>query len=237
MLASLRWTWTAMAFATALASAPPEAPPAAAPAGLIQGTVILKRHSPVIGAAVLVRREDSAGRIDVTSTDSKGAFKVDSIPDGSYRVEILREGFRTVVKEAIVVRSPFRAVVEIVMEPEAASSGASSGAATGGAAVRVTGVVSAKDSGPKAEVRVRLSGSGEARSALTAADGSFAFDGVASGSHRLEVLGAGYIPIRVAVDLAADASIVATLVPQPPNYAPDPADLLPPEEPIPPPSS
>jgi hypothetical protein len=244
-----RKSWVAgvvLASSMASAAAPPDAPPppptlqpAEATSGLVQGTVILKRHVPVVGAAVVIRAEGPGDAIDVTSTDSKGAFRVEGVPDGSYRLEILREGFKTVVKDSVVVRAPFRAVVEIVMEPDAspASEPAQSGA-TAGAPIRVTGSAIAHDNGTKADVRVRLarSGADEPRTVLTDPDGKFTIDGLTAGYFRLEVLGAGYIPIRVGVDLRADSRITATLVPQPPNYAPAPADLLPPEEPIPPPA-
>jgi len=80
----------------------------------------------------------------------------------------------------------------------------------------------------------RADGKAEPRSTLSGPDGTFAIEGLSPGTWKIEVLGAGYLPIRVPLDLQADARVTATLVPQPMNYAPAPEDLLPPEEPIPP---
>jgi hypothetical protein len=80
----------------------------------------------------------------------------------------------------------------------------------------------------------RVDGTDEPRSTLSRADGSFAVEDLSPGAWRLEILGAGYLPIRVALDLDVDSRLTALLVPQPMNYTPAPEDLLPPEEPIPP---
>jgi hypothetical protein len=248
MLSSLLIGTTALAADPPPSGAPPgPAPPpvASAPATpatgtIIQGTVILKRKSPVVGAAVVVRSQDGGSSVVVTSTDAKGNFRVDSVQDGSYRLDVTREGYEPVVKDNVAVKAPFRAVVEIVME--AAKGGATAPAATpkDGAStgpIRLTGVASTRDSGPKGEVEIRMQradGKDEPRSTLSMQDGSFAIDGLTPGAWRLELLGAGYLPIRVALDLEEDSRMTATLVPQPMNYTPAPEDLLPPEEPIPP---
>jgi hypothetical protein len=178
----------------------------------------------------------------VTATDAKGNFRVDRILDGSYRLDITREGYRPVSKDNVAVKAPFRAVVEIVMEPAAGAAAAAprESAEGAGGSIRVHGATTTRDSGPKGEVRVRMQhadGSEEPRTVLTSPDGTFELSGLSPGSWRIEVLGAGYLPIRAFVDLEGDARVTATLVPQPTTFAPAPEDLLPPEEPIPPPAS
>ena len=56
-------------------------------------------------------------RIFVTSTDEKGAYRFDALPEGVYRVRLLKHGLEPVLKDGVELRFPFRAVVEVVMEP------------------------------------------------------------------------------------------------------------------------
>src|SRR5262245_52744254 len=74
-------------------TAPPSAaqPPVTAPSGAtpirparLQGSVKLERNRPVVGAAVTVVPEASDGEVIVTTTDSRGTFRVDDVPDGAY---------------------------------------------------------------------------------------------------------------------------------------------------------
>lgn len=227
--------------APAPASPAAPAPPTLVPGGtIVQGTVILNRRSPVVGAAVVIRPQDAVDRIAVTATDAKGNFRLDSVRDGSYRLDVTRDGYQPVVKDNVTVKAPFRAVVEIVMEPAAAGAAKPAAAAKtepATAPVRLSGVATTREGGPKGEVQIRVQradGGAEPRTVLSAPDGTFALEGLSAGSWRIEILGAGYLPIRVAVDLATDARMLALLVPQPMNYTPPPEDLLPPEEAIPP---
>ena len=207
---------------------------------IIQGSVILKRRSPVVGAAVVIRPQGGAGGIVVTATDSKGNFRVEAVKDGSYRLDVTREGYQPVVKDNVEVKAPFRAVVEIVMEAAKEGTPAAPAAKDGESApgpIRLSGLATTRESGPKGEVEIRMQradGKAEPRSTLSGPDGTFAIEDLSPGTWKIEVLGAGYLPIRVPLDLQADARVTATLVPQPMNYAPAPEDLLPPEEPIPP---
>jgi hypothetical protein len=223
-----------------------EAAPASSNRGRqLQGTVILRRNVPVVGANVLVRAEGTGSSFDLTATDAKGAFKVDSLPDGTYTVEVLRPGLKPITKQNVAIRAPFRAVVEVMMEPESGAAASTETRSADGAEpsssglIQVRGLVTTRDSGPKGEIRVRLvrpDGSEDPRAALTQPDGTFALEGLPAGPWRIEVLGAGYLPIRAKLYLGADSRVTATLVQQPANYKPAPEDLMPPEEPIPPPA-
>jgi hypothetical protein len=168
------------------------------------------------------------------TTGETGNFAFDGVADGTYRAEARREGYTTVVKSGIVVKAPFRAVVELVLvrgdgPPDPAKSLEGDAALTGN--VRVTG------GAPLAEARVRitrLDALDDPRTALTDATGGFAFDGLKAGRWRLELVGAGLLPLRADLDLAGPVVLAAALSRQPANYQPLPQDLIVPEDVIPP---
>jgi hypothetical protein len=221
-------------------------PAAAADArGQIQGAALVRRNVPVVGAVVTVRRSDDVSDLRLTTTDVRGAFRFDGLPDGRYRCEVAHDGYATVVKEDVDLRAPFRAVVEVTMAPAAA------GVAPPPAPAIVSADVIAPDAGAAAlrgavrdaqgkgtgEVRLRLTredGSDDPREQVTAGDGSFAFAGLRPGRWRLEVQGAGLLPVRTTVALAGTTSLAVSLVPQPAGHLPSVDDLMPREEPVPP---
>lgn len=223
-----------------LAQVPPAPPQTtadeAAPAGgQILGRALLGRNDPVVGAVVVVRPDGVRSAYRATATDARGAFRFDGLPEGSWTCTIDKDGLRPIVKTAIDVRAPYRAVVEVTMEkgtappppPPAPSGGAAS----------LSGVVVGEALGGLAETRVRLvpaGGRGDPKTALTAPDGSFALEGLSAGRFDLEIEGPGFLPIRTTLDLAGEATLAARLVPQPPGYEPHPEDLMPLEQPIPP---
>jgi hypothetical protein len=206
----------------------------------LEGTASLDRHRRVVGAAVVAGTRAGRSLFWLTSTDDKGLFVFDALPEGTYRVELRRDGLEPVVKEGIEVRFPFRAVVEVTLSPRATGRAAAGhDAAAVGKRVRLTGIVTVRGAGPLPEARVRLirtDGTEDPRATLTQRDGSFAVEDVPAGACGIEVLGPGYLPVRTALDLAEDASVEAILVPQPANYVAPAIDLLPQEEAIPPPA-
>jgi hypothetical protein len=204
----------------------------------LEGTASLDRHRRVVGATVLASSGSSLHWL--TSTDDKGFFALDRLPEGSYRVELRRDGLAPVVKEGINVRFPFRAVVEVTLAPatDRRVSAKREGAGTA-RRVRVTGTVRVRGGEPLGETRIRLVRADQVedpRSILTSRDGTFALEDVPAGAWRVEVLGPGYLPVRMVLGLADDARIEAVLVSQPANYVAPAVDLLPQEEPIPPPA-
>jgi len=219
-------------------AAPADAPVAPAlSSGQMRGTISYGRRAPAVGAVVLVRPESSPSPVRMATTGTAGTFAFDGLPDGSYRAEVRREGFAPVVKSGIRVRTPFRAVVELLLvrgetPPEAPQAGgADSGTASLAGTVRVAG------GAPVAEVRVRLTradGAADSRMLLTDAVGAFSLPELPAGRWRLDVQGAGLLPLRANLDLAGDVELEAQLAAQPANYKPLPQDLIVPEDVIPP---
>ncbi len=105
----------------------------------LQGRVHFSRTRMVVGATVLVQNQDDLSRIFVTSSDEKGKFRVDDLPDGKYKVAIDREGLAPIVKENIALRFPFRAVIEMPMVPQTEPASLTSTSSQGSAA-STTGV-------------------------------------------------------------------------------------------------
>lgn len=211
----------------------------------LQGTVLKGRRDPLVGATVLVRPDGDPSRLWLTATGERGAFRLDDLPNGQYVVAVTRPNFTPIVKDHVVVRFPFRAVVELTMVPAApgaeqdASVGQASGAAAAatGVVVAVSGTVVDLEQRPVADVRLRLvrvDGSHDPRSLRTEADGSFRIDDLPAGLWRVEIAGVGAIGLRKNVTLGADATMRVVMVPQPADYLPSPLELMPPERPIPP---
>jgi hypothetical protein len=188
-----------------------------------------------VGAIVVVRPESAPSPVRAATTGTSGTFAFDGLPDGTYRAEVRRDGYAPVLKSGIQVRAPFRAVVEVLLTRGGASRETIptvEGGASLGGTIRVAAGV------PLAEAHLRLTrvdGTDDSRMSLTGASGVFAFPGLTAGRWRLEVQGAGLLPLRTDLDLVGDVSIDAQLAAQPANYRPLPQDLLVPEDVIPPP--
>ena len=207
----------------------------------LQGTARIDRNRPVLGATVIVRAESGARDLYVTSTDGKGAFHFDGLPEASYTVEFHRDGLETIRKQEIVLRFPFRGIVEVVMKPlpkPPAPSSSPRASESGTGTLKLEGVALAQAGQPVPEVRVRLArvdGSQDPRDVLSQGDGTFALEGLTHGDWRLESLGLGFVPIRMDLSLEVSIRVTLLLVPLSPNSEPSPLDLMPHEEPIPPP--
>ena len=194
----------------------------------------------VTGAVVLATPESGESRIYVTTTDEKGKYRFESIPEGVYDVILMKHGLAPVTKDHVELQFPFRQVLEVLMEPGAGEvADASVGTPTApGAATTLEGLVRSRDGEALAEVRIRLiraDGTVDPRYALSGREGRFNLSDLEPGGWRIEILGAGFLPIRVPVTLAGQATVTAVLVAQPASYEPQPLDLMPPEMPIPPP--
>ena len=195
----------------------------------------------VTGAVVVATPESGESKIFVTATNVKGAYRFEAMPEGTYQVMLLKHGLEPVVKPKVDLRFPFRAVVEVEMEPASGAPPAEVLAATTsslGTTAGLGGRILDRVGDPIGEVRVRLTrvdGSVDPRDAVSDEDGEFAVTNVLPGKWKLEVLGAGYLPIRVPVSLSGEGELRAVLIPQPASYEPQPLDLMPPELPIPPP--
>ncbi len=225
---------------------PPPAPDAtktdAARASRLQGTAILGRNRPVTGATILVRASSRPGEMYVTATDAKGAFRLDGLPDGTYDVEFRRDGFETLKKEKIEVRFPFRAIVEVTMKPLAqpgslpARSAGSDATASG--SLKLEGIAVGQDGRGLSDVLVRLvrtDAAADPREVRSGEDGTFTLDALAPGAWELESRALAFLTVRADLSLVTSSHLRLVLVPQPTTYEPPPEDLIPTEEPIPPP--
>lgn len=206
----------------------------ARPGGQVRGTISYGRRVPAVGAVVLLRPEQAQSPVYAATTGAAGTFAFDAVQDGTYRAEVRRDGYVPQEKTGIVVRAPFRAVVELVLapgKPAPAPPAEADGSASLSGSVRIAG------GAPTAEVRARLvraDAADDPRSALTDGSGAFAFTGLKAGRWRLELAGAGLLPLRAEIDLAGDVVLEAALASQPANYQPPAQDLIVPEEVIPP---
>jgi hypothetical protein len=225
---------------TTVAPTPVQPPAASLPAsssGQVRGTISYGRHSPAVGAIVMVRPEGAPSPVRIATTGTSGAFAFDGLSDGTYRAEVRRDGYVPIVKSGIKVRAPFRAVVEVLLLPGEAPP-REPVTLSGGAAL--SGVVRFAAGAPLAEARVRLTrpdGADDSRTVLTDAAGAFSLPQLKSGRWRVDVQGAGLLPVRADLELAGDVAIEVQLAGQPANYRPLPQDLIVPEEAIPPPGS
>jgi hypothetical protein len=209
-----------------------------APAGQMRGVITTARRTPAVGAVVLVRPEGAPSPVRVGTTGSSGRFAFDGLVDGTYRAEVRREGYAPVVKSGIEVKAPFRAVVEVTLARGNAAPAEAPSKAEGTGAVRLT--VRTSPESPLAEARVRLvqaEGREDPRASLTDAKGEAAFENLPAGTWRLEILGAGLLPLRAAIDVPGEIAVEATMSPQPADYQPAPQDLIVPEEATPPPAA
>jgi hypothetical protein len=215
--------------------AAPSAPAPAGPGGQIRGTIFYGRHEPAVGAIVVVRPESGVTPVRAATTGTSGTFAFNGLPDGTYRAEVRREGYATMVKTGIGVRAPFRAVVELQLA-RGDAPGAPAKEVSGSAALNGTVRGNAGALLSEAHVRLtRVGGDEDSRSIVTDTTGTFTFASLAAGRWRLEVQGAGLLPLRADLDLEGDVTLDAQLAPQPANYKPLPQDLLVPEDVIPPP--
>lgn len=220
-----------------------DAPAASAREKLSQlgGRAYLGRNAPVVGATVLVWPEERNGEVYLTSTDENGVFRVDGLPDGSYSLRVEREGLAAKAKDGIPLKFPFRAVVELNMDPLAPGSAEASAvipdATAAGGPLSLKGLVVEEGAGPMGEVQlrfVRTDGREDPRGLRSLRDGTFEVTGAGAGVWRLEVSAVGYLSQRLALDLQGAAFLKVILVRQPADYDPTPLELMPPEQPIPP---
>jgi len=218
------------------APTPPAAPaPSVAGLGQIRGTVSYGRRDPAVGAIVIARPEGAPSPVHLATTGTSGTFAFDGLTDGTYRVEVRRDGSAPIIKSGVKVRAPFRAVVEVVLVPGEAPRG---DAAPVDGSASFSGIVRIAGGAPLPEARVRLTrddGADESKTVFTNASGDFSIPELKAGRWRVEVQGAGLLPVRAQLDLLGDVAFDVQLAAQPVNYRPLPQDLIVPEDVIPPP--
>ena len=206
----------------------------------LQGRASLSRNRHVVGATVLVRPADESSMMFLTATDSKGRFRIDGLPDGSYHVELRREGLESIVKRDIGLRFPARAVIEVTMKPTAepavrtALPVSRNEGVDEGQLVTVSGrVLHAGEPIPDVKLRfVRRDGRVDPFTARSSSDGTFGPKLVPAGPWRLQASLVGFLPIWISVDIERDSQLTVAMVPQPVAHTPSPLELMPEEQPI-----
>src|SRR5262245_55649212 len=76
------------------------------PSGQMRGVITTARRTPAVGAVVVVRPEGAPSPVRVGTTGASGRFAFDGLADGTYRAEVRREGYTSVVKSGIEVKAP-----------------------------------------------------------------------------------------------------------------------------------
>src|SRR5262245_53885125 len=82
--------------------------------GVISGTIKDPNGAVVPNAAISVRSE-SSGELRTAVTDGQGRFKVERLEPGSYRLNISRDGFKTIERD-LVIESGKPVTIEIKLE-------------------------------------------------------------------------------------------------------------------------
>jgi len=240
------------------ADAPPPAPPAPAPAvpaataaaprGRIRGEVGVSRRFPITGAVVAAVREDDLSTVFLTTTDSIGVFLFEGIAEGTYRLDVFKDGLQPLRKEGVVVRGPFRTELSLQV-PVGAGDEPLVGEQTDapppleemtpapGAEVDVTVVAQGgvPIEGARISLRSQDSGADPVRAA-TQTSGKIVLRRPRPGLYELRIEAPGFLPIHVKrLRLAGVFSSARIfLTPRPYNYPGTPTDLLPDEKPVPP---
>ena len=217
---------------------------AASKTSRLQGSAFLDRRTKVTGASVMAQCPEHPRKVWLTATDEKGQFRVEGLRNGDYTVQIFREGLAPIRKERVEVLFPYRAVVELPMSRQTGvvdlvAQRPRSVKATKGPA-ELEGRVWGEDGEPIGEVLVRLlneDGAADPRVMRTDGNGDFWFEDLIDGGWRLEIQGLGYLPIRVNLEIEGTMETKVLLIKQPASYTPSPIDLLPHEEPTPPPAA
>ena len=206
------------------------------------GNARMGRRDWVPGVTVLVLPEWGLPKVFVTSTDEKGTFRLDQLEEGRYAIRFLKYGLVSIQKDSVELEFPFQAVVEVVMEDAEGPSPpvlmTARGTIDSTEKATVRGSTVDRKGEPLAEVRVRMlkaDGTVDPVFALTDENGEFEFPEIAPGMWDVEIYGAGYLPVRAPASWYGEMELRAVLVTQPATYEPQPLDLMPPEEPIPPP--
>ncbi|MHC5210551.1 MAG: carboxypeptidase regulatory-like domain-containing protein [Planctomycetota bacterium] len=184
--------------------------------GVVSGRVVDTSGAPLPHVDVLVQRLDISLR-DISfddmddnrerrsTTDERGAFRVEGLHDGSYRAALDQDGYRPVTSDSLAVRAGQEAGgVELVADE----------------GLVLEGRVVANDDSPVPDARLvagrkpamfDMSGAVDRalrRSGRTDEDGHFRIAGLEEGSVRLEVRASGLLPAREEVAAGTEGLVV-----------------------------
>jgi len=83
--------------------------------GTIRGEVVDQADAPLEGVSLKVTSSSLQGVRDLT-TDDRGAFKFLALPPGTYRLDVEKEGFKTIIRTNLVVSMGRTVSLKLVME-------------------------------------------------------------------------------------------------------------------------
>ena len=198
----------------------------------LQGRAFVDRNQRVMGCSIQVRADNDPSRLFLTSADKAGTFSVAMLPDGDYSFVVRRDGFEPVVKERVSLRFPFRAVVDVKMQPGQDTPRPFAVGEPSGETAHITGRVLGLDNQPLRDIRVRFvhpEGAHDPIQFQTGGKGTFAIDALPVGAWRIDTQGVGYIALRDELRIDGDLELALVLVPQPADYEMSPLELAPSE--------
>jgi hypothetical protein len=210
--------------------------------GRIRGTVRDLTRKPLAG--LLVRLvAPGRGLVHVTNTDEKGIYAFEGLEAGPYDVEVSGSGFQRQIKKEILVRPPFRNIVDFSLPPGPMTDTEPASPVVylppeGEPAFReVTGLFTDKEKRPIPDVLVRLTNPVTAASFRARSDreGKIRIPEVPVGVYRVVISSPGYVAVelpRAEVSRARGLSLNLSLVEYPLNFDGRVEDLIPEERPV-----
>jgi len=113
-------------------------------------------------------------------TGPLGGYEIENVPAGEYTLRASKDGFRTAVKEHVVVHAGEATVVDWVLEREAPAFG------------RIVGRVTDLEGHAIAEAKVRITQGPVIREVFTNGEGRYALEELPAGVYRLAASRAGF---------------------------------------------
>jgi len=211
--------------------------------GRIRGTVKSLDRKPIAGLLVRLLSPDN-GLVHVTNTDDKGIYAFEDLDAGNYDVQVSGSGYQNQIKKEILVRPPFRNIVDFSLPPGPVGEGSPlspviyqppAGEAT---LKEVTGSFSDKEKRPIPDVAMSLTNpvTGASFHGQSSREGKILIPGVPAGIYRAVVSSPGYVTVElkeVEVSRKSGLTLNLSLVTYPLNFEGRLEDLVPEETPVP----
>ena len=212
--------------------------------GRIRGTVRALDSKPAAGLQVRLVSAD-VGMVRITNTDDRGIYAFEDLAAGSYDVEVSGTGFESEVKERILVRPPFRNIVDFNLAgaPVAGQgiSVAISYEPPAGEPVfkEVAGSFTDREKKPIVDVLMVLTNpvTGSLFSARSDREGKILIPKVPVGTYRAVISSPGYVTVELKaaqVSQVSGLTLSLSLVEYPLHFEGRVEDLIPKEQPVPP---
>lgn len=215
--------------------------------GRLRGEISFNRQAPVVGASVVGTHEGDSGRLLLGVTDMRGYFRFESIPAGTWTLDVAREGAVSVTKKGVQVQPPARCVVDLQMrsadgrvEPPRVDLARFETAGAGAPAdQRMIVEISDPEMKPIIDARVSLRSRGPRVDPIRGAADAQGIARLAApepGEYSFKVEVPGYLPARIEnLVLGRRAPrVTVVLTPRPLDYPARPGELLPEERAVPP---